>query len=84
MPGLVAFGRRWEVASDDLVIPSIVESFVRLIWYSLCFKTLCVCAGVSYPFFHFAGFLLQLEFGLIMPIIWIVMMAMFCKCTWVV
>ncbi|XP_046448702.1 diacylglycerol lipase-beta-like isoform X2 [Daphnia pulex] len=33
MPGLVAFGRRWEVASDDLVFPCLVESFMRMIWF---------------------------------------------------
>ena len=37
MPGLVFLGRRWEVASDDLVFPSIIESLIRIIWYLLSF-----------------------------------------------
>uniref|UniRef100_A0A8C5PLC2 Diacylglycerol lipase-beta n=1 Tax=Leptobrachium leishanense TaxID=445787 RepID=A0A8C5PLC2_9ANUR len=33
MPGLLMFGRRWAIASDDLVFPGAFELFVRLIWW---------------------------------------------------
>ncbi|CAB1313073.1 unnamed protein product [Coregonus sp. 'balchen'] len=33
MPGMVAFGRRWGIASDDLVFPSSFELFVRVLWW---------------------------------------------------
>lgn len=32
MPALVAFGRRWSIASDDFVFPSLSEAIVRLSW----------------------------------------------------
>ncbi|XP_035694884.1 diacylglycerol lipase-beta-like [Branchiostoma floridae] len=32
MPGLVVFGRRWEIASDDLLFPGGLEIFIRAIW----------------------------------------------------
>lgn len=33
MPGLVVFGRRWGIASDDFVFPGLFELFVRALWY---------------------------------------------------
>ncbi|XP_030256622.1 sn1-specific diacylglycerol lipase beta [Sparus aurata] len=33
MPGLVVFGRRWGIASDDLVFPGCFELFVRVLWW---------------------------------------------------
>ncbi|XP_062382273.1 diacylglycerol lipase-beta [Sardina pilchardus] len=33
MPGMVVFGRRWGIASDDLVFPGAFELFVRTIWW---------------------------------------------------
>ncbi|XP_012670112.2 diacylglycerol lipase-beta [Clupea harengus] len=33
MPGMVAFGRRWGIASDDLVFPGAFELFIRVIWW---------------------------------------------------
>ncbi|XP_029433550.1 sn1-specific diacylglycerol lipase beta [Rhinatrema bivittatum] len=33
MPGLVMFGRRWAIASDDLVFPGAFELFHRLVWW---------------------------------------------------
>lgn len=33
MPGMVAFGRRWGIASDDLVFPGAFELFVRILWW---------------------------------------------------
>ncbi|XP_049419485.1 diacylglycerol lipase-beta [Epinephelus fuscoguttatus] len=33
MPGLVVFGRRWGIASDDLVFPGCVELFLRILWW---------------------------------------------------
>ncbi|VDK28927.1 unnamed protein product [Gongylonema pulchrum] len=32
MPSLVVFGRRWNIASDDFVFPSLSEALVRLAW----------------------------------------------------
>ncbi|XP_014672368.1 PREDICTED: sn1-specific diacylglycerol lipase beta-like [Priapulus caudatus] len=32
MPGLVVFGRRWMIGSDDLVFPALVEILVRITW----------------------------------------------------
>lgn len=32
MPGLVVFGRRWAIGSDDFVLPGAFELFVRLVW----------------------------------------------------
>ncbi|CAG0915281.1 unnamed protein product [Notodromas monacha] len=32
MPGLVAFGRRWSLGSDDFVIPGVVELFIKCPW----------------------------------------------------
>ncbi|CAN2391206.1 neuroblast proliferation [Pristimantis euphronides] len=33
MPGLQLFGRRWAIASDDLVFPGAFELLVRVIWW---------------------------------------------------
>ncbi|XP_056152875.1 diacylglycerol lipase-beta [Lampris incognitus] len=33
MPGMVAFGRRWGIASDDLVFPGVFELVVRILWW---------------------------------------------------
>ncbi|KYO30636.1 sn1-specific diacylglycerol lipase beta [Alligator mississippiensis] len=33
MPGLVLFGRRWAIGSDDFVFPGAFELFLRLIWW---------------------------------------------------
>ncbi|XP_071763907.1 diacylglycerol lipase-beta [Centroberyx gerrardi] len=33
MPGMVVFGRRWGIASDDLVFPGAFELFVRILWW---------------------------------------------------
>lgn len=32
MPGMVLFGRRWAIASDDLVFPGVFELFLRVLW----------------------------------------------------
>lgn len=32
MPSLVAYGRKWNIASDDFVFPEITEALVRLSW----------------------------------------------------
>lgn len=32
MPGMVLFGRRWAIASDDLVFPGFLELFLRVLW----------------------------------------------------
>ncbi|XP_066520546.1 diacylglycerol lipase-beta [Hoplias malabaricus] len=33
MPGMVVFGRRWGIASDDLVLPGSFELFIRFLWW---------------------------------------------------
>nr|XP_045000299.1 diacylglycerol lipase-beta isoform X4 [Jaculus jaculus] len=33
MPGMVLFGRRWAIASDDLVFPGVFELFLRVLWW---------------------------------------------------
>ncbi|XP_051530387.1 diacylglycerol lipase-beta-like [Myxocyprinus asiaticus] len=33
MPGMVVFGRRWRIASDDLVFPGAFELFIRALWW---------------------------------------------------
>ncbi|XP_051912411.1 diacylglycerol lipase-beta-like isoform X1 [Hippocampus zosterae] len=33
MPGMVVFGRRWGIASDDLVFPGAFELFIRVLWW---------------------------------------------------
>ncbi|XP_067859617.1 diacylglycerol lipase-beta isoform X2 [Heptranchias perlo] len=33
MPGLVVFGRRWSLASDDLVFPGAFEVLLRVVWW---------------------------------------------------
>uniref|UniRef100_A0A8D0P750 Diacylglycerol lipase-beta n=1 Tax=Sus scrofa TaxID=9823 RepID=A0A8D0P750_PIG len=33
MPGMVLFGRRWALASDDLVFPGVFELFLRVLWW---------------------------------------------------
>lgn len=30
---MIAFGRRWGIASDDLVLPGAFELFIRVIWW---------------------------------------------------
>lgn len=32
MPGMVLFGRRWAIASDDLFFPGLFELFLRGLW----------------------------------------------------
>uniref|UniRef100_A0A671Q148 Diacylglycerol lipase-beta n=1 Tax=Sinocyclocheilus anshuiensis TaxID=1608454 RepID=A0A671Q148_9TELE len=33
MPGMVVLGRRWRIASDDLVFPGAFELFIRAVWW---------------------------------------------------
>uniref|UniRef100_A0A671LSC4 Diacylglycerol lipase, beta n=1 Tax=Sinocyclocheilus anshuiensis TaxID=1608454 RepID=A0A671LSC4_9TELE len=33
MPGMVVFGRRWRISSDDLVFPGAFELFIRAVWW---------------------------------------------------
>ncbi|XP_035998423.1 diacylglycerol lipase-beta [Fundulus heteroclitus] len=33
MPGMVVFGRRWGIASDDLVFPGSFELLLRVVWW---------------------------------------------------
>lgn len=33
MPSLVAFGRRWNISSDDFVFPELTEAFIRIGWF---------------------------------------------------
>ncbi|XP_039991938.1 diacylglycerol lipase-beta [Xiphias gladius] len=33
MPGIVVFGRRWGIASDDFVFPGAFELFIRVLWW---------------------------------------------------
>ncbi|KAM6897109.1 diacylglycerol lipase-beta [Xenentodon cancila] len=33
MPGMVVFGRRWGIASDDLVFPGCCELLLRVLWW---------------------------------------------------
>ncbi|KAK7134174.1 hypothetical protein R3I93_017547 [Phoxinus phoxinus] len=33
MPGMVVLGRRWRIASDDLVFPGAIELFIRAVWW---------------------------------------------------
>ncbi|XP_051695034.2 diacylglycerol lipase-beta isoform X7 [Oryctolagus cuniculus] len=33
MPGMVLFGRRWAIASDDLVFPGFLELLLRVLWW---------------------------------------------------
>ncbi|XP_071812700.1 diacylglycerol lipase-alpha-like isoform X3 [Apostichopus japonicus] len=35
MPGFIAFGRRWSVGSDDLVIPGVVMFVLHCVWFVL-------------------------------------------------
>ncbi|KAK6060681.1 hypothetical protein COOONC_01658 [Cooperia oncophora] len=37
MPSLVAFGRKWNIASDDFVFPELTEALVRLSWMAFAF-----------------------------------------------
>lgn len=47
MPGVVVFGRRWGIASDDLVFPGVFELFVRVIWW------ICTMVLFTYHKGHF-------------------------------
>ncbi|XP_052427575.1 diacylglycerol lipase-beta [Carassius gibelio] len=33
MPGMLLLGRRWRIASDDLVFPAAFELFIRAVWW---------------------------------------------------
>ncbi|XP_070259064.1 diacylglycerol lipase-beta-like, partial [Myotis yumanensis] len=33
MAGMVLFGRRWAIASDDLFFPGLFELFLRVLWW---------------------------------------------------
>ncbi|XP_052809041.1 diacylglycerol lipase-alpha-like isoform X2 [Mya arenaria] len=35
MPGLVVFGRRWSVGSDDLVVPALLLTILHIIWIAI-------------------------------------------------
>ncbi|KAL6725728.1 hypothetical protein Aduo_007762 [Ancylostoma duodenale] len=37
MPSLIAFGRKWNIASDDFVFPELTEALVRLSWMAFAF-----------------------------------------------
>lgn len=44
MPSFVAYGRSWNIASDDFVFPELTEAFVRLTWMAF---------GIAVFLFHF-------------------------------
>uniref|UniRef100_A0A158R4X7 sn-1-specific diacylglycerol lipase n=1 Tax=Syphacia muris TaxID=451379 RepID=A0A158R4X7_9BILA len=45
MPSLVAFGRRWRIASDDFFFPALTEVAVRVIWLA----TVCILFVLNNP-----------------------------------
>lgn len=42
MPGIVIFGRRWAVGSDDFVFPAATEILLRAAWYVVLASSYCV------------------------------------------
>lgn len=55
MPGLIAFGRKWGIGSDDFVFPGSLEIFFRVIWlifisivYDLHKESFGKCQGGNY------------------------------------
>ncbi|KAI9563691.1 hypothetical protein GHT06_011155 [Daphnia sinensis] len=72
MPGLVAFGRRWEIGSDDLVLPCLVESFTRMLWF---FVTVVIWMYHA-PYLNCEdGQILQMYLGGVLFILIIILMA---------
>ncbi|XP_031699866.1 sn1-specific diacylglycerol lipase beta [Anarrhichthys ocellatus] len=71
MPGIVVFGRRWGIASDDLVFPSFFELFVRVIWW------ICTMVLFTYHKGHFdcngRGFLHSYLVGLLVVLALIIL-----------
>ncbi|KAK9530790.1 hypothetical protein VZT92_012272 [Zoarces viviparus] len=71
MPGIVVFGRRWGIASDDLVFPGFVELFVRVIWW------ICTMVLFTYHTGHFdcngRGFLHSYLVGLLVVLALIIL-----------
>ncbi|XP_052059315.1 diacylglycerol lipase-beta-like [Mytilus californianus] len=64
MPGLIAFGRKWGIGSDDFVFPGILEIFCRVIWlifmsvvYNLHQDAFIRCKGGSYLQIYCIGIL---------------------------
>ncbi|CAC5378638.1 DAGL [Mytilus coruscus] len=64
MPGLIAFGRKWGIGSDDFVFPGILEIFCRVIWlifmsvvYNLHQDAFIRCTGGSYLQIYCIGIL---------------------------
>ncbi|CAI4230423.1 unnamed protein product [Auanema sp. JU1783] len=56
MPSLVAYGRRWAIASDDFVFPELTEAFVRLAWiffgvvvFIFHFPLSCTTKDITFP-----------------------------------
>ncbi|KAK9512943.1 hypothetical protein O3M35_001247 [Rhynocoris fuscipes] len=41
MPALTLFGRKWLAGTDDMVFPSLIELFIRLLWLSLIGVATC-------------------------------------------
>ncbi|CEF63898.1 Sn1-specific diacylglycerol lipase beta [Strongyloides ratti] len=78
MPALIAFGRRWNIASDDFVFPGFLESFIRFFWFliMLILQSLYnfkLCEGERY--FKAFAFLLILNFFTILVCILLVIEA---------
>ncbi|CAH1398562.1 unnamed protein product [Nezara viridula] len=41
MPALTLFGRKWLAGTDDMVFPSLIELFIRLLWMGLLGTATC-------------------------------------------
>ncbi|KAK6013966.1 hypothetical protein OSTOST_20690, partial [Ostertagia ostertagi] len=55
MPSLVAYGRKWNIASDDFVFPELTEALVRLSWMAFAFAVFILhfplsCTGKDMTF----------------------------------
>ncbi|VDM61030.1 unnamed protein product [Angiostrongylus costaricensis] len=64
MPALVAYGRKWNIASDDFVFPEITEALARLLWMVIASVVSILhfpleCSGKNITFFLLILFIIN-------------------------
>ena len=80
MPGMTIFGRRWNIASDDLFFPGLFELLFRSFWlfpqlfYYVQYQADFQCADVALLHVYYLGFLCMM-LAIIIIQFWIVLIS---------
>uniref|UniRef100_F1KT78 sn-1-specific diacylglycerol lipase n=1 Tax=Ascaris suum TaxID=6253 RepID=F1KT78_ASCSU len=75
MPSLVAFGRRWNIASDDFVFPALSEAFIRFAWVVSACVIFVLNNPLGCPSWDFVAYLFLLLGLNVVTLLWCIALA---------